>query len=213
MPTSRSYRDRCPIARALDVVGERWALLTVRELLFGPQRFSDLRRGLPGASTNVLTDRLRELEAHGVLCRRVLPPPAASSIYELTDRGHALQGVLDALGAWGASEPAPQHASLSAAAVLLFLRGSAHAHPNPPTGIWGVQLGGQPWTIIGRDGEFEIRQGETLEAESQLETDPVTLNALLFDPASLDKALADGTVRVQGTATAPPWLSIAAQMA
>lgn len=209
MPTNRSYRDRCPIARALDVVGERWALLVIRELLFGPQRFSELHEALPGASTNMLTDRLRELEAHGVVQRRVLPPPAASAVYELTERGHALQGVLDALGAWGASEPAPQDGTLSAAAVLLFLRGSAHAHPNPPAGAWGVQLGGQPWTIIGREGEFEIRPGEALDAESQLETDPETLNALLLDPAGLDEAVADDRVRLHGTATAPPWLSVA----
>lgn len=75
MPTTRSYSDICPIARALDVVGERWALLVVRELLLGPQRFSDLRRALPGASSNMLTDRLRELELRGVLRRRTLPTP------------------------------------------------------------------------------------------------------------------------------------------
>ena len=74
MPTSRSYHDACGIARALDVVGERWALLVVRELLFGPQRFSDLRRALPGASTTLLPARLRELTGHGVLHRRALPP-------------------------------------------------------------------------------------------------------------------------------------------
>src|SRR6185312_3196634 len=87
MPTTRTYGDACGIARALDVVGERWALLVVRELLLGPQRFSDLRRALPGASSNMLTDRLRELEGHGVLQRRRLPPPAASVVYELTGSG------------------------------------------------------------------------------------------------------------------------------
>src|SRR5436305_6859781 len=101
MPTTRSYADACPIARALDVVGERWALLVVRELSLGAQRFTDLRRALSGASTNMLTDRLRELEAHGVVHRRILPPPAASSVYELTARGRKLEPVLDALGVWG----------------------------------------------------------------------------------------------------------------
>jgi DNA-binding HxlR family transcriptional regulator len=80
MPTTRSYRDACPIARALDVVGERWALLVVRELLLGPQRFSDLRRALPGAASNVVTDRLRELERRGVVSRRMLRPPAGSAV-------------------------------------------------------------------------------------------------------------------------------------
>ncbi len=114
MPTTRSYNDACPIGRALDVIGERWALLVVRELLFGAQRFSDLRRALPGASTNMLTDRLRELEDHGVLRRRMLPPPAACSVYELTNRGRGLEPLLDALGDWGSAEPRPRGSSLTA---------------------------------------------------------------------------------------------------
>jgi DNA-binding HxlR family transcriptional regulator len=81
VPTSRSYHDACATARGLDVIGERWALLVVRELLLGPQRFGDLRHALPGISTNLLTDRLRELAAHGVLARRRLPPPAGSVVY------------------------------------------------------------------------------------------------------------------------------------
>jgi DNA-binding HxlR family transcriptional regulator len=107
MPTSRSYLDLCPVARTLDVIGERWALLVVRELLLGAQRFSDLRRALPRASSNMLTDRLRELEAHGVVRRRMLPPPAASCVYELTERGRELEPVVDAIGTWGRAEPPP----------------------------------------------------------------------------------------------------------
>lgn len=158
MPTTRSYKDRCPIARALDAVGERWALLVVRELLLGPQRFSDLRRALPGASTNMLTDRLRELEARGIVRRRALPPPAASSVYELTGRGRALESVLDALGAWGASEPAPDGGSLSATAVLLFLRGSLRANPPASSVTLELQLGDQVWMVMASDdGEIHIR--------------------------------------------------------
>src|SRR3954452_19873701 len=106
MPTARSYADACPIARALDAVGERWALLVVRELLLGPQRFADLRRALPGASSNMLDDRLRELAGHGVLSRRQLPPPAASMVYGLTAAGRELEPVVLALGGWGARFPA-----------------------------------------------------------------------------------------------------------
>ena len=97
----RSYRDLCGIARALDVVGERWALLVVRELMFGPKRFADLHRGLPGLSQNVLTQRLRDLEDSQVLVRRRALPPAAGLIYELTDHGRELEPVLLALGRWG----------------------------------------------------------------------------------------------------------------
>ncbi|HEY3775201.1 MAG TPA: helix-turn-helix domain-containing protein [Solirubrobacteraceae bacterium] len=209
MPTSRSYRDGCPIARALDVVGDRWALLVVRELLFGPQRFSDLRRALPGASTNMLTDRLRELESRGVLRRRVLPPPAGSTVYELSDRGRDLERVLVALGEWGASESPPPDGSLSPGAVLMFLRGLGRAHPDPPDGVWVVVLHGQPWTIICRGGTFEIEPGVLPGAESRLETDPTTLNALLLDPGGLGPAIAEGRVQLYGSDTAPPWLTVA----
>jgi DNA-binding HxlR family transcriptional regulator len=100
--TTRTYGQFCGIARALDLVGERWALLVVRELILGPKRFSDLRRGLPGIGSNVLADRLKELERSGVIQRRTLPPPAASAVYELTEYGRELEDILLAFGRWGA---------------------------------------------------------------------------------------------------------------
>src|SRR5919205_2297687 len=100
--TSRSYDQFCGIARALDLVGERWALLVIRDLILGPKRFTDLRRGLEGIGTNVLAARLKELERGGIVQRRTLPPPAASAVYELTEYGRALEGPLLALGRWGA---------------------------------------------------------------------------------------------------------------
>ena len=101
----RTYGDGCGIAHALDVIGERWALLVVRELLLGPKRFTDLRAGLPNASPNVLSQRLRELEQAGVVERRKLPPPAASSVYELTTWGHELKPILLAAGSWALRSP------------------------------------------------------------------------------------------------------------
>lgn len=198
MPTSRSYVDRCPVARGLDVVGERWALLIVRELLLGAQRFSDLRRALPRASSNMLTDRLRELEAHGVVQRRMLPPPAASWVYELTERGRALEPVLDAIGTWGRAEPPPADGSLSATSVLIFLRGSARAHPDPPAYTYRVQLDDRVWTIASPDGQLTIEPGEPTGPDASLKADPHTLNALLFDPAGLDTSIAKGTIEVEG---------------
>lgn len=196
--TARSYGDACPIARAVDRVGERWAILVIRELVLGPQRFSDLRRALPGASSNMLTDRLRELESHGVVRRRRLPPPAASVVYELTQRGRDLEPVLDALGAWGSAEPPPARASLSATAVLLFLRGMARAHPRPPTHTYRVRLDDRVWSISTIGGVLEVQPHDIVEPDASLHTDPGTLNALLMDPAGLDAAIATGTVQAEG---------------
>src|SRR5205809_2716919 len=106
--TSRSYEQFCGIARALDLVGERWALLIVRDLILGPKRFTDLRGGLPAIGTNVLAARLKELERGGVVARRTLPPPAASTVYELTDYGRTLEGPVLALGRWGARSMGPR---------------------------------------------------------------------------------------------------------
>src|SRR5690349_23072333 len=102
MATKRSYEDGCAAAHALDLIGERWALLVVRELVLGPKRFTDLRAGLPGISPNVLTQRLEELEAAAIVQRRKLPPPASAWVYELTDWGLELESVIMALGRWGA---------------------------------------------------------------------------------------------------------------
>ena len=101
MAERRGYGDPCGIARGLDVVGTRWALLVVRELLLGPKRFGDLRAGLPGMSAETLGQRLRQLEEEGVVRRTTLPPPASVPVYELTDWGHELRPVILALGAWG----------------------------------------------------------------------------------------------------------------
>src|SRR5213082_2257205 len=99
----RSYRQYCALARALDVVGDRWTLLIVRELLIrGPSRYTDLQYGLPGIATNLLADRLRELEAEGIVTKEDAPPPVATTLFRLTPRGEALDSVLTALGRWGA---------------------------------------------------------------------------------------------------------------
>ncbi len=97
----RTYDQYCAVARALDVVGERWTLLLVRELLTGPKRFKDLLDGLPGIGTTLLTARLKDLEGHGIVRRATLPPPAGSRVYELTDLGRSLEPVIMALSRWG----------------------------------------------------------------------------------------------------------------
>jgi DNA-binding HxlR family transcriptional regulator len=103
----KHYDQYCPVAHALDLVGERWALLVVRELMHGPKRYTDLAESLPGIGTNILAGRLRDLEASGVVAKRTLPPPAASRVYELTDYGRALKPVMRELALWGARSLGP----------------------------------------------------------------------------------------------------------
>ncbi|HKF18472.1 MAG TPA: helix-turn-helix domain-containing protein [Candidatus Dormibacteraeota bacterium] len=98
----RQYGQLCPIALALDAIGDRWALLLIRELFAGPKRFTDLAAGLPGVGTAVLSERLRQLEHHGVVSRRRLRPPTPAQVYELTARGAALDPILTGLARWGA---------------------------------------------------------------------------------------------------------------
>ena len=120
--TSRRYEDACGIARSLDVIGERWALLVVRELVFGPKRFTDLREGLRGISQNVLSQRLRDLEAAGIVRRIVLGPPASTKAYELTALGQALEPVLVAMSRWGALTPVESGLEMSNDAFALALK-------------------------------------------------------------------------------------------
>jgi DNA-binding HxlR family transcriptional regulator len=195
MPTRRTYADGCGIARALDVVGERWALLVVRELLLGPQRFSDLRRALPGASSNVVADRLRELSDRGVVRRRTLPPPAASQVYELTAWGRELEPIVLALGGWGLRVPRPSEPmTISATSVLLYVRGSI----DPGERTYRVELDDRVWTVRAEAGEVIVEPGEPAGADGSIRTDPKTLNALLDDPATLGEAVAVGTAEVVG---------------
>ncbi len=202
VPTSRSYGDACAIARALDVVGERWALLVVRELLLGPQRFSDLRHALPTASSNLVADRLRELESRGVIQRRKLPAPAASWVYELTEWGRELEPILLALGDWGIRVPLPPApTTLNATSVLLFLRRCAQPDPDAPPSTCRLELDDRVWTVETEAGRLHIQPGEPANPDASLRTDPTTLNALLGASTDLDDGVADGTVDATGDLT------------
>jgi DNA-binding HxlR family transcriptional regulator len=203
MPTSRSYGDACGIARALDVIGERWALLVVRELLLGPQRFSDLRRALPGASSNLVADRLRELDSHGVIRRHRLTPPASSWVYELTDWGRELEPIVLAVGTWGLHVPLPPTSTtLSATSVLIFLRTRARIDPTAPATTHRLELDDRVWTVQTTAGQVLVQSGEPTRADASLRTTPKTLNALLEDPAALDTAIADGSATIAGDLSA-----------
>lgn len=215
MPTSRSYRDSCGIARALDVVGERWALLVTRELLLAPQRFSELRHALPHVSSNLLADRLRELEHNGVIRR--LAPTEGPRVYELTEWGRKLEPMLLALGEWGIDAPQPPPpTALSATSVLIFLRHAARPDPAAPPMSCRLELDGRVWTVRLASGRVQVQPGEPATAAVSLRAEPKTLSALLADPATLATACADGSVAVVGDlsaigrllhAVADPWPS------
>jgi DNA-binding HxlR family transcriptional regulator len=200
----RTYEDGCAAAHALDLVGERWALLVVRELLLGPKRFTDLRAGLPHASPNVLSQRLRELEGAGAVCRRKLPPPAASRVYELTEWGEELEPVVISLGRWGARSPSrPRDAGLGVDSLILSLR--TMFDPRAAEGIeasFELRLGEDVFRAEVADGRFEIDRGGAEQPAAAIEADPATLAALVYEGRSLDEALRSGKVEIEGDAEA-----------
>ena len=178
----RTYRDACGIARALDVVGDRWALLVVRDLLLGPKRFTDLRAGLPNVSPDVLSQRLRELEAGGLLARRRLPPPAASQVYELTERGRALEPVVLELGRWGTGVPFPDgDLAFSPDSAMLALK--TVFDPAAAAGVaesYEFRFGEQHFHARVRDGALAITRGAAEDPDATIATDPPTLAAVLW---------------------------------
>ncbi len=192
----RSYGQYCSVAKALDVIGDRWTLLLVRELLAqGPSRYTDLRRGLPGIATNLLAERLRELEQAGIVHREEAPPPIATTLFSLTPRGAQLKSVIKELGRWGIplmAETTPHEEYRSywlSLPVDLFLAHSASQHP--PTTI-EVLAGDQPMLIEARDGEVTTRAGTSEHADAVLSGPPQLVLGVLTGAMDLDAAAAQG---------------------
>jgi DNA-binding HxlR family transcriptional regulator len=160
--SKRSYAQLCPIAHALDLVGERWTLLVVRELLLGPKRFSDLHAGLPGIGTNILSARLKELEAASVVSRRLLAPPAASWVYELTSRGRELGGIVLRLGRWGITAPGFGDSDAAArpewTVLSLYARYSPSAAAAAPASV-ELRLGDETYCARINEGQLTIDRG------------------------------------------------------
>ena len=200
MSTKRSYGDACRFAHALDLVGERWALLVVRELLLGPKRYTDLREGLPRASTNILAERLRELERGGVVRRRKLPPPAGVSVYELTEWGAELEPIVTRLGAWGARSPFPPDAeTIGADSIVLALRSLFDPEAaGAMVATCELRLGEDVFHVDVGDWEIELHRGAADSPDAAIETDPGTLAAVLTGQLPLDQALESGAVAIEG---------------
>ncbi|MGE0242118.1 MAG: winged helix-turn-helix transcriptional regulator [Parvibaculaceae bacterium] len=197
---SRSYDDGCATAHALDLIGERWALLVVRELLFGPKRFTDLREDLRTISPNVLTQRLETLEASGIVRRRKLPPPAACWIYELTEWGSELEGTIIALGKWAVRSPFMQHgAPISRAGLLLALK--AMYRPPADGGFKiGLLMPDGAALVTGRSDGIDIRtnQDATVRPDTTIAGTSIAIDGIVFGGMTLAAAVQAGDVEVSG---------------
>jgi len=197
---NRSYGDQCGVARSLDVIGERWALLIVRELLLGPKRFNDLLAGLDGASPNVISQRLRELTGSGVVRQRDLGPPARVRVYELTDWGRELEPVVLHLGQWGTRAPLPEGARWGLDSLLLALQ--ATADPLVVNGRYELRVGADVFTVDGTSGSVRVRRGTADRPDAALTTDADTLHAVVLGKRSIAETAESGDLRLDGDSQA-----------
>ena len=193
---NRSYGDQCGVARSLDVIGERWALLIVRELLLGPKRFNDLLAGLDGASPNVISQRLRELTGSGVIRQRDLGPPARVRVYELTDWGRELELVVLHLGQWGTRAPLPEGARWGLDSLLLALQ--ATADPAVVNGRYELRVGTDVFTVDGTSGSVRMRRGTADRPDAALTTDVDALHAVALGKRSIAETAESGDLRLDG---------------
>lgn len=177
MRTRKRYEQYCPVAHALGLVGERWTLLVVLELMHGPKRYTDLVEGLPGIGTNILAARLRELERNGVVSRRTLPPPAASRVYELTDYGHGLRPVIRELALWGARSLGPPTADDELFPGWLKNALDTVLAPLAPPGRFEFRVGDEVAALV--DGE--ARDGPLSEADVVVEGDAEAIYHMVVD--------------------------------
>ena len=197
----RTYDDPCGLARALNLVGERWALLIVRELLLGPKRFTDLRRGLPGASQSVLTQRLGELEHAGVLRRRVLEPPASTAAYELTARGRDLEPALLHLSAWGSRAPMTSGSQLSVDALALAMRTTFDPAAAGDLRLrCELRLDGDRLGVAVADGRLELTRGPVRKPDAVVHASAAAFRSAIFAGGPLagvdgDRGAVDRLVR------------------
>jgi DNA-binding HxlR family transcriptional regulator/putative sterol carrier protein len=200
MATMRTYGDGCGIAHALDLIGERWALLAVRELLLGPKRFTDLRAGLPSVSTNVLSQRLRELEQAGIVRRHRLPAPAASWVYELTDWGRELKPIVLALGTWAVRSPSfPKDAPVGTDSVILALGTFFDAKAaDGVSARYELRLDDSTFHVHIARGAIELDRGPARDPDAVIEGDATTFSAVVWGDRELGDAVSAGEIRIEG---------------
>lgn len=200
LPSRRHYDDACAVAHGLDLVGERWALLVIRELMLGPKRFSDLRADLPGISANVLTQRLDGLESAGIVVRRKLPPPAGSQVYQLTAWGYECEQVLQAFGRWAARSPT-HDPTLPLSCVSLFLSFRTMLDPARARGLRariGFRFGASTYLARLDDGAIEVTRGSVEQAGAVFIGQPSAVAAAVYGGQPLKALAAQGLLMVEG---------------
>jgi DNA-binding HxlR family transcriptional regulator len=197
MPSKRTYGDVCGVARALDLVGERWSLMIVRELLLGPKRFTDLRTGLPSLGPDVLAQRLRDLDAGGLIEKRILPPPAAAKVYVLTELGRGLEPVVMALGEFGSHLAIPEDCpmQMSFDSHILSLRTLFAADRATDMRVQ-LHLDGRPFAAVIEHGTFTIDAGELDAPDATISGEP----GALLGVAHGRTAFADAGLEITGDA-------------
>ena len=197
---TRTYNDACGAAHALDLVGERWALLVIRELMLGPKRFSDLKASLPGISANVLTQRLEGLEASGVLTRRRLPPPVSAQVYELTPWGYEAEPIFQVLGRWAARSPT-HDPSLPLSSTAMFLSFRTMIDPPRAAGLdatIGFHIGEESFTLRLKDGAVDVDRGAPEQADLVFTGPTTAIVAVVYGGQPLAEMEMVGALKVEG---------------
>ncbi|MGN6571736.1 MAG: winged helix-turn-helix transcriptional regulator [Pseudolabrys sp.] len=194
------YEDACGAAHALELVGDRWALLVIRELLLGPKRFGDLRAGLPGISANVLTQRLEELEANAVVVRRKLPPPASAWVYDLTPWGQEAEEIVKVIGRWAARSPSHDPSlPISISSTIMSMRTMFAADRAAGlSGTLGFKLGREEFVATLSKGRLAIVRGEAGDADVVVTGDQQALAGAIYGGVPLAALEKSGALTVRG---------------
>ena len=195
----RWYDDACGTALAMELVGERWSLLIVRELMFGPRRFGELRVSLNGISANVLTERLKGLADAGILLRRKLPPPANVQVYELTPWGYESEKAIQELGRWAVRSPEHDPTLPLSAASLMMSARTMYAGGMDAT--VGFRMGVETFVATLTPHTISIHRADPIDADVTFEADPHAIAAVIYGGRPLADAEADGSIRLIGNCT------------
>jgi DNA-binding HxlR family transcriptional regulator len=198
---NRDYGQHCGLAHALDLIGGRWALLIVRDLLTGPKRFKELQGGLPGIPTNVLTDRLRELGDAGLVERRVESGPGGAVVYALTDYGLEIEGAVLALGSWGAKtlQPPQKGEFIPVSALALALRAAfVPPHGRGPKRVYELRIDGTPLRVGVQGRQAAVPDLSAEPADVVIDTDALDFSELLMGRMDIDTAVSSGRVQIHG---------------